>query len=192
LPHKPPPNPVSISLPQSAETPPADWVALAEVGAPIGLKGAVRLRTLDSVAAGLAESSVLFNVRSCWLQTPMGQWIHDSILECSPQTRGLKLQLSSINSRELAELIRGAQVGLARQDFPKLEAHENYWSDLIGCQVVNRQGLSMGHVLSMQSNGEHDWLVVSAGWIPFVAQYIDRVDTDLKIIFVDWDPDWFS
>jgi ribosomal 30S subunit maturation factor RimM len=50
----------------------------------------------------------------------------------------------------------------------------------------------LGQVQSMQSNGEHDWLVLEAGWIPFVDQYIDQVDTTQKLIQVDWDTDWFQ
>jgi ribosomal 30S subunit maturation factor RimM len=44
----------------------------------------------------------------------------------------------------------------------------------------------------MQTNGEHDWLVVAAGWIPFVGHYIDDVDRANRIIRVDWNAEWFE
>ena len=167
-------------------------MALAEIGAPIGLKGAVRLRTFDSAATSFSDHSALFDVKACWVKTANGRWIHSDILECSPQTRGLKLQLALVDDRTKAEALRGAQVGLGRSAFPQLDEEENYWADLLGCQVVNRQGLVLGNVQSMQANSEHDWLVLAQGWIPFVSRYIDQVDPDKKLILVDWEPDWFD
>jgi 16S rRNA processing protein RimM len=58
--------------------------------------------------------------------------------------------------------------------------------------VLNRQGSRLGEVQSLQTNGAHDWLVLEAGMIPFVAQYIDQVDTQARRIDVDWDPEWWQ
>jgi len=173
-------------------SPPEDWVPLAEVGAPIGLKGAVRLHTLKSVTGLPIDDSLLQDSRDCWVKLKSGQWLHSEILECSTQTRGLKLQLATVMDRNQSELLRGALVGLSRSVFPEPDEDEMYWADLIGCRVVNRQGLDLGLVGSMQTNGEHDWLVVDSGMIPFVAQYIDQVDTDQRLIQVDWDPAWMK
>jgi 16S rRNA processing protein RimM len=158
----------------------------------VGLKGAVGLRTLASLSGTAADQSVLIQAKSCWLKLPTGQWIHSDIVDCAPQTRGLRLQLAAIADRTQAELLRGAVVGIARSLFPEAQDDETYWADLMGCQVVNRSGQVLGQVQSMQSNGEHDWLVLEAGWIPFVEHYIDQVDTDQKIIQVDWNADWFQ
>lgn len=175
-----------------AQHPPADWVALAEVGAPIGLKGAVRLHTLKSVTGLAIDDSLLASAPDCWLRLRDGSWRYDRIVECSPQTRGLKLQLSGIHDRDQAEALRAASVGLSRKVFPEVAEGENYWADLIGAEVVNRQGESLGSVVSMQTNGEYDWLVLTRGLIPFVAQYIDRVDQERHRIEVDWLMEWFS
>ena len=162
------------------------------MGAPVGLKGAVGLRTLASLSGTGVDQSVLIEAKSCWLKLPSGQWIHSDIVNCAPQTRGLRLLLGAITDRTQAELIRGAIVGIPRSLFPETNDDETYWADLIGCRVVNRAGHVLGQVQSMQSNGEHDWLVLEAGWIPFVDQYIDQVDTSQKLIQVDWDTDWFQ
>lgn len=175
-----------------SQHPPSDWVALAEVGAPIGLKGSVRLHTLKSVTGLPIDDSLLVSAPDCWLRLRDGSWLHDRIVECSPQTRGLKLQLSSIQDRDQAEALRAASVGLPRSVFPEVAEGENYWADLIGAEVVNRQGESLGPVISMQTNGEYDWLVLTRGLIPFVAQYIDRVDQKQHRIEVDWPVEWFS
>ena len=170
-------------------------MALAEVGAPIGLKGALRLHTLKSVTGLPIDDSLLLHSSDCWVHIASAKpprWLHSRILECSPQTRGLKLQLEAITDRDQAELLRGAAVGLARSSFPEPDEDEAYWADLLGCRVVNRQGEDLGEVRSLQTNGEYDWLVLDAGMIPFVAQYIDQADTDSCVITVDWSREWWK
>lgn len=170
-------------------------MALAEVGAPIGLKGAVRLHTLKSVSGLDIDDSLLMQSDVCWVrlaQPGPTQWLHARILECSPQTRGLKLQLEGVTDRDQAERLRSAAVGLSRSSFPEPEAGASYWADLLGCEVINREGDCLGLVVSMQSNGEHDWLVLDLGMIPFVARYVDEVDPEAKRIRVDWLREWFA
>lgn len=165
---------------------------LAEVGAPIGLKGAVRLHTLKSVTGLPIDDSLLQDAPHCWLLLANGGWLFSEITECSVQTRGLKLQLANISDRNQSEGLRGAVVGLSRAEFPEPDEDEVYWADLIGCRVVNRQAEPLGIVLSMQTNGEHDWIVLERGMIPFVAQYIDQVDQDQRVIHADWDWGWMT
>lgn len=165
---------------------------LAEVGAPIGLKGAVRLHTLKSVTGLPIDDSLLQDSPHCWVRLADGGWLHSEIQECSPQTRGLKLQLAAVHDRNHSELLRGAVVGLSRSEFPEPDEDEIYWADLIGCDVVNRQGTTLGAVTSMQTNGEHDWIVLDSGMIPFVDQYIDQVDQEKRVIHVDWDFAWMK
>lgn len=200
------PRAAFIPLPSTTEPAPEDWVALAEVGAPIGLAGAVRIHTLKSVTGLAMEDSLLMDAPRCWIKlaattawagTPAGttepssHWMHAAIVACTLQTRGAKLQLDTIRDRSQAEQLRGALVGLSRASFPPARENETYWADLLGCEVVNRDGVSFGPVISLQTNGEHDWLVVRDGMIPFVSRYIDRVAPQERRVMVDWQTEWF-
>ena len=200
------PRAALITLPITTERPPEDWVALAEIGAPIGLAGAVRIHTLKSVTGLAMEDSLLRDSPCCWIKLaaitasggaragttePSPKWVHAEIVACTPQTRGVKLQLEAIRDRSHAEQLRGALVGLSRASFPPEHEGETYWADLLGCEVVNRDGVSFGPVVSLQTNGEHDWLVVRDGMIPFVSRYIDRVAPQERRVVVDWQMEWF-
>lgn len=200
------PRAAVITLPITTEPPPEDWVALAEIGAPIGLAGAVRIHTLKSVTGLAMEDSLLMEAPRCWIKVataiaaggaragmtaPSPQWVRADIIACTPQTRGVKLQLEGIRDRSQAEQLRGALVGLSRASFPPEHEDETYWADLLGCEVVNRDSVSFGPVLSLQTNGEHDWLVVRDGMIPFVSRYIDRVEPQQRRVMVDWQTEWF-
>jgi 16S rRNA processing protein RimM len=70
--------------------------------------------------------------------------------------------------------------------------------DLIGLQVVNREGVALGQVQEMMSTGPQTVLVLAyeqdgkaqERMIPFVSAFVDKVDLPEKCITVDWQPDY--
>ncbi|HVK31075.1 MAG TPA: ribosome maturation factor RimM, partial [Burkholderiaceae bacterium] len=99
-----------------------------------------------------------------------------------------------VPDRGAAEALRGARVFVGRASFPTAAADEYYWVDLIGCEVVNRDGVPLGGVADLIDTGAHSVLrVVQADverLIPFVAAYIDAVDLPARRITVDWGLDY--
>ena len=77
---------------------------------------------------------------------------------------------------------------------PAAKAGEVYWLDLEGCEVINRDGDSLGVVSHLLETGANDVLVVQNGGeerlIPYVGDFIDEVDLEHKVIRVDWDKDF--
>ncbi|MEO8806639.1 MAG: ribosome maturation factor RimM, partial [Burkholderiaceae bacterium] len=105
-----------------------------------------------------------------------------------------------VPDRNAAEALRGARVFIGRSSFPTAGADEFYWVDLIGLNVVNRQGEQLGTVTGLIDTGPHSVLRVApegvvdddAGerLIPFVAAYIDGVSLEQRLITVDWGLDF--
>ena len=104
-----------------------------------------------------------------------------------------------VPDRDAAEALRGARVFIGRSSFPTAGADEYYWIDLIGLNVVNRQGEQLGTVAGLIDTGPHSVLRVApegvvdeAGerLIPFVAAYIDTVSVERRLISVDWGLDF--
>ena len=106
-----------------------------------------------------------------------------------------------INDRSAAETLRGARIFVPRSSFPTAAEGEYYWVDLIGLQVVNREGLELGQVRDLMSTGPQTVLVIEAApeaeggkcverMIPFVSAFVDGVDLSAKRITVDWQPDY--
>ena len=60
--------------------------------------------------------------------------------------------------------------------------------------VINMEGVGLGRVASVFSNGAHDLLRVTSGererLLPFVAEVIRTVDLAQRRIEVDWGADW--
>lgn len=103
--------------------------------------------------------------------------------------------------RSAAESLRGARLFVARSSFPAAGKDEYYWIDLIGLEVLNRQGDRLGTVAGLLDTGPHSVLRVrlegapadgksGERLIPFVAAYVDDVDLAQRRITVDWGLDF--
>ena len=104
-----------------------------------------------------------------------------------------------IVDRNAAEALRGARVFVPRSSFPTAGQDEYYWVDLIGLDVFNREGETMGQVKELLSTGPQTVLVLTytdteakeaERMIPFVAAFIDAVDLPGRRITVDWQADY--
>ena len=65
-----------------------------------------------------------------------------------------------VDDRSAAEALRGARIFIARSSFPTAEKDEYYWVDLIGLNVVNREGIALGSVKELLSTGAQTVLVM--------------------------------
>ncbi len=114
---------------------------------------------------------------------------------------GIVAHFHEVDDRAAAEALRGRLVIVGRSSFPTPEADEYYWVDLIGCEVVNRQGERLGQVSELFATGPNSVMRVlddqasqqpgapanADVLIPFVAAYVDAVDLPGRRISVDWE-----
>lgn len=123
------------------------------------------------------------------------------IQEVKDHSGAVVAKAQGIDDRSAAEALRGARICVARSSFPKAADDEYYWVDLLGLEVVNREGLNLGLVRDLMSTGPQTVLVIEAAaetpggkpverMIPFVAAFVDGVDLPGKRITVDWQPDY--
>ena len=106
-----------------------------------------------------------------------------------------------LDDRNAAEALKGARVFVSRSAFPTPDSDEFYWVDLIGLDVVNRDGQALGRVEDLLDTGPHCVLrCVSPAaegektgaerLIPFVSAYIDSVSLADRRIVADWGLDY--
>ncbi len=108
-----------------------------------------------------------------------------------------------VPDRTAAEALRGARVFIGRASFPSVGPDEFYWIDLLGLNVVNRQGEALGTVAGLIDTGPHSVLRVTPDTlpegvsaqeaerlIPFVGAYVDAVSLEQRLITVDWGLDY--
>ena len=111
---------------------------------------------------------------------------------------GVVAQADGVDDRNTAELLKSCRIFISRASCPKAAKDEYYWVDLMGCEVVNREGISLGIVKDLMSTGpqavivaerEHEGKALET-LIPFVDAYVDTVNLADKRITVDWQLDY--
>jgi 16S rRNA processing protein RimM len=86
---------------------------------------------------------------------------------------------------------KGATLSVRRAAFPPAADDEYYWSDLIGCDVFDTSGQSLGRVTDVQEFGAGPLLRVGARLlVPFMEPYVITVAIADRRIVVDWSEDW--
>ena len=182
---------------------PADAVEVARIIDAWGLKGWIKLQPFAT------DPQALFSSRRWHVKAPAhaigGTEIPPLLHITHAKTHGDSVVAAAreLADRDAARALRGARVYVARSSFPTAADDEFYWVDLIGAEVVNRDGLSLGRVTALIDTGPHSVLCVrrtDAGpdesdssaerLIPFVSAYVDRVDTAARRIEVDWGLDY--
>ena len=171
---------------------PADAVEVGRVIGAWGIKGWFK------VLPFAADPQALFSTKRWYLRPPEGPGLAPPPLLRVTHARehgGMVVAgAQEVADRQAAEALKGARVFVARSSFPTAGSDEYYWVDLIGCAVVNREGLALGSVVDLIDTGAHSVLRVGQGederLIPFVAAYIDDVDLASRRITVDWGLDF--
>ena len=110
------------------------------------------------------------------------------------QGKNVIASLSLVEERNLAEELTGATILIRREQLPQLDQGDYYWSQLIGLEVVNREGVSLGSVDQMMETGANDVMVVQGDrerLIPYVMDdVVITIDLDAHRITVDWKEDF--
>jgi len=102
-------------------------------------------------------------------------------------------QLEGIETREQARALKGARVSVERAALPAVDAGHYYLADLVGLEVVNEQGDSLGVVKQWSSNGAQDVMELEGSrtrLIPWVSAIVKEVDLGARRIRVAWDAQW--
>lgn len=104
-------------------------------------------------------------------------------------------ELEGVTDRDEAVALMGWDIFILRQQLPKTQSDEYYWTDLVGLDVQTESGVKLGKVDYLMETGANDVLVVVDGeterLIPFLQkQTVLTIDLDHKLMIVDWDPDF--
>jgi 16S rRNA processing protein RimM len=111
---------------------------------------------------------------------------------------GIVAQADGVDDRNTAELLKSCRIFIARSSFPTAAKNEYYWVDLMGCEVLNREGIALGIVKDLMATGPQTVIVCEREvegkavetLIPFVDAYVDSVSLEDKRIKVDWQLDY--
>ena len=130
---------------------------------------------------------------SPWTLTLDGRQTQFAVVDGRHSGKSLVAQLQGVDDRNAAQELVGATISCPSDALPATGDDEFYWSELVGLEVVNEQGVVLGKVSHLFETGANDVLVVKGDrerLLPFTAQAIRRVELENGRILVDWDADF--
>jgi len=176
---------------------PSDLVLVGHVTDAWGLRGGIRIAPYSQ------DADALLGTKEWWFTQPGSEIFTRSFLVNTAKVHGesVTAELVGVADRNFAESLRGSKIAIPRSRFPILADGEYYWIDLIGHQVINLAGESLGQVSGLMDNGAHQILQVQyqqsddsnlkqERLIPFVDAFVRSVDMAGKRIVVDWGLDY--
>lgn len=185
---------------------PEDAIEVGRIMDAWGLKGWIKVQPFA------ADPQALFSTKRWYLKPPLPQGLAKPVVDAKlPNLLRIRAakdhgdmvvaQVQDVDDRSGAEALRGARVFVSRSSFPTAGDDEFYWIDLIGLDVVNRQGEPMGRVIGLLDTGPHSVLRIappgvavvneaSERLIPFVSAFVDDVSLAERRITVDWGLDF--
>jgi 16S rRNA processing protein RimM len=167
-------------------------VVLGKIAGPHGLQGAVRVYPF-------ADDPLAWSRLPQWWLGREGEapelWRPTRLIKCDLRNEMLLAQLECVADRSAAEAAAGLLVGVPHQALPPTVADEYYWADLIGLEVVNTHGQSLGRILGLIETPANAVLRVGDGQgaerlLPFVAAVVLEVELAQARVRVDWEIDW--
>jgi 16S rRNA processing protein RimM len=116
------------------------------------------------------------------------------IIDGKFQGKTLIAQLDGVADRDQAEALLGWDILIDQNQLPSTKAGEYYWSELMGLQVVNLEGVNFGAVDSLLETGANDVLIIRGDReraVPFIqGRHVIEIDLDQGRMIVDWDPEF--
>jgi 16S rRNA processing protein RimM len=183
---------------------PSDAIEVGRIGDAWGIKGWIKIIPYS------ASPEALFSCKHWFLLPPekrAGVVAKAPLFTGTQQIKiriakehsdGIVAQADGVDDRNTAELLKSCRIFISRESFPTAAKDEYYWVDLLGCKVVNREGVSLGTVKDLISTGPQTVIVaerevegkVVETLIPFVDAYVDTVSLADQRITVDWQLDY--
>ena len=156
-------------------------VLVGQIGAPHGVRGAVRLRPFTEDAQSLVDYGPL--------RTEQGDAV--TVHSMTPAKNIFIATLVGVDSREAAEKLRNARLYVPRERLPEPEDEEWYHVDLIGLAVQNTQGGEIGTVAAVHDHGAGDLLEIRlaggsrTALVPFTREVVPIVEIAVGRLVID-------
>lgn len=161
---------------------PRDRILVAEVGAPHGLKGEVRLLSFTAEPAAVKDYSPLISEdgREFAIET------------LRPGPGALLVRFRGISDRDAAARLRHLRLYVPRERLPPPEEAETFYhADLIGLAAITRDGNRLGTVVAVHNFGAGDLIEIayeaaaSTVLVPFTKAAVPVVDMAAGHLIID-------
>jgi 16S rRNA processing protein RimM len=158
--------------------PPPEFLIVGRILAPWGLKGEVKVEVITDFPERFAPHNFVYLNASPF-----------EIESCRPHKQFLVLKLTTIDSIEAAEKLRGCDLTIPRVELPELPEGQYYTFQLIGLDVVTTEGELLGHIKDIIATASNDVYIVESKrgeiLIPAIEDVVKSIDLKKGTITIE-------
>ena len=154
---------------------------VGEIGAPHGVRGAVRVRSHTADPQALADYGPLV--------TTDGRVLH--VRSIRPDKSVVTVAFDEVRDRDGAEALKGEKLYVARDALQADDEDNSYFhADLIGLEAVGTDGEVLGLIIAVHDFGAGDLLDVEVAdgpsvLVPFTREVVPEVDLKGGRVVID-------
>ncbi len=151
-----------------------DLICVGTISGAFGVHGEVRIKSFTADPQAIADYAPL--------QTEDGGRVFDALQITRSLKNGFAARISGVASKEEADALNGTQLFVPRDTLPNLPDDEYYHTDLMGLEVVDTGGNTLGIVHSVLNHGASDLLELKVPGqsktvlLPFTLAAVPTVD----------------
>ncbi|VDC33304.1 ribosome maturation factor RimM [Pseudogemmobacter humi] len=159
-----------------------DRICVGSIAGAFGVRGEVRLKSYCAEPTDIAAYGPL------WTEDGSRSF-HVTLTR--PVAAGLGAKLAGVTSKEAADALKGTGLYADRDRLPALPDDEFYHADLIGLEVRDPGGATLGRVLSVHNHGAGDLLEIRQAdkpaplLLPFTRANVPTVDLARGLLIAD-------
>lgn len=148
-------------------------ILVGKIVAPQGIRGEVRVQTFTAKPSDFGTIGVFGD------NLPQKSF---HFVRALPNTNVIIARIDGTDNRNAAEILRGTELFVNRDDLPPTQDGEYYQADLVGMPVI-RNNVEIGRIVCFQNFGAGDIMELDNG--DMVSFKGAKVDMESKVIFVD-------
>jgi 16S rRNA processing protein RimM len=148
-------------------------ILVGKIVAPQGIRGEVRVQTFTAKPSDFGTIGVFGD------NIPQKSF---HFVRALPNTNVIIARIDGTDNRNAAEILRGTELFVNRDDLPPTQDGEYYQADLVGMPVI-RNNVEIGRIVCFQNFGAGDIMELDNG--DMVSFKGAKVDMESKVIFVD-------
>lgn len=159
-----------------------DLICVGAIAGSYGVNGEVRIKSFCAVPEDIENFTPLTSEDGTTsFEMTLGR----------PIKNGFTAHLSGVATKEQADTLKGVRLYAARDQLPSLPDDEYYYADLIGMEVLDTGGTSLGQVKSVLNHGAADLLEIAQNGssstilLPFTLEAVPTVDLEKQRIIAD-------
>jgi 16S rRNA processing protein RimM len=162
---------------------PGRLILLGIFGAPQGVRGEVRVKSLTGEAGAIGAYGPLTDKNGA------RAFVFDALRPLKDDM--LAARVAGISTRESAEALKGVEIFARRDQLPPPSEDEFYYDDLVGLEAVDAAEASIGRVVSLMNYGAGDVLEIAPVGggetllLPFTKGVARRIDFDAGRIIIE-------